>query len=305
VKIIIALGGHALCPPEPSSVAAQRAAVKQAVVGVAALARHHDVIVTHGNGPQVGWLAAQAGLGTEAPTPLDLAGAESEGAMGYLLEQELENALVDREAVALLTQVEVAADDPAFANPSKPIGPLLDAEAQQRLLALGRSIGPSRGGMRRLVPSPEPRRIVELRSIALLLRLGVLVVCSGGGGIPVVRDEHGALSGVEAVIDKDRTAKLLGVELAADHLLLLTDVPGVYRDWPERKELIREAAPHHLQDLPLEAGSMAPKVEAARHFVQGCGGIATIGSIDDAERMLSGAAGTRIDASVRELALRE
>ena len=183
MKIVIALGGHALCPPDPSPIEAQRAAVKQAVVGIAALARKHDVVVTHGNGPQVGWLAAQAGLGSRAPTPLDMAGAESEGAMGYLLEQELDNALTDRDVVALLTQVEVSADDPAFANPSKPIGPLLDAESEKRLLALGRSTGPSRGGRRRLVPSPEPRSVVEMRTIALLVRMGVVVVCSGGGGI--------------------------------------------------------------------------------------------------------------------------
>lgn len=305
VKVVIALGGHALASPAGDSAEDPRKAVRAVVDAIASIAARHDVVVTHGNGPQVGMLAAQAQAqsqlaGVPAPS-LDVLGAESDGLIGYWLEQELENALPDRDVAALLTQVEVSPDDPAFARPSKPIGPVLDEAGAERLRQAGFACGPDRGGFRRLVPSPVPRRIVEIRTIGLLLRVGTVVVCGGGGGIPVVRDANGARVGADAVIDKDRTAALLATELGAHRLLLLTDVPAVYADWPDRNQPIRRAPPHALLSFHFDAGSMGPKVEAARHYVQGTGGVALIGSPEDAVAMLEGHAGTRIDPDAPEL----
>jgi carbamate kinase len=303
MKVVIALGGNALAPQGGGDAAAQRSAVQQAVAAIADIARHHDVVVTHGNGPQVGQLVLQTeALGT-GRWPLDALGAESEGLLGYWLEQDLENALPGRDVAALLTQVEVDPKDHAFEQPSKPIGPVLDEVGAARLRAAGLAVGQDRGGFRRLVASPHPHRIVEMRTLKLLLRLGTLVVCSGGGGIPVVRDADGARHGVDAVIDKDRTAALMATELGADHLLLLTDVPCVYRDWPERNEAIRRAPPHALVGLDLHPGTMGPKLEAARHFVQGSGGVATIGAVEEASALLEGRAGTRVDADASRLEL--
>jgi carbamate kinase len=293
--VVVALGGNALAPPGLEQAEAQRGAARHAAEAIAGIAREHDVVVTHGNGPQVGLLAAQAEAAGQG-VPLDVLGAESEGLIGYLLEQELANALPGRDVAALLTQVEVAADDPAFAHPTKPIGPLLDAAGAERLRARGLAAGPDRGGFRRLVASPAPREIVELRTIQLLVRIGVVVVCSGGGGIPVVRDARGAHHGASAVIDKDRSAVLLGTGLAAGALLLLTDVPAVYADWPETEQAIRRASPRALATLPFAPGTMGPKVEAACRFVRGTGGFACIGAVGDAERLLAGEAGTRIES---------
>jgi carbamate kinase len=301
MRVVIALGGHALASREGGGPDDQRKAVRAAVDAIASIAARHDVVVTHGNGPQVGLLAAQAqAAGGPAPS-LDALGAESEGLIGYWIEQDLENALPDRDVAALLTQVEVSADDPAFAAPSKPIGPVVDEAGAARLRAAGFATGPDRGGFRRLVPSPVPHKIVEIRTIQLLLRLGTVVVCGGGGGIPVVRDAGGARSGVDAVIDKDRTAALLATEVGAERLLLLTDVPAVYADWPARNEPIREAPPHALLAFQFDRGSMGPKVEAARHFVQGTGGVAVIGKPEDAVSLLEGRAGTRVQADTREI----
>ena len=274
--MVAALGGNALVRPgEPISAEGQRAHVAGAARALAEVAREHDLVVTHGNGPQVGLLA----LGAEAvgvPAPLDVLGAESEGMIGYWIDQELGNLLPGREVATLLTQVEVDADDPAFRSPTKPIGP------------------PER---RRLVPSPEPRAIVELRTIEILVRLGVVVVCAGGGGIPVVRDPRGGHRGVEAVIDKDLAAALLATRLGADALLLLTDVPAIFADWPEpARQPIRTIRPGELARLRFEPGSMGPKAEAARRFATGAGRTAGIGALDDAARILRGAAGTVVRA---------
>ncbi|MGH0038139.1 MAG: carbamate kinase [Myxococcota bacterium] len=301
MRVVIALGGHALSPVEGAGPEDQRRAVRAAVDAIAHIAARHDVVVTHGNGPQVGLLAAQAAAAGDAPPSLDALGAESEGLIGYWIEQDLENALPGRDVAALLTQVEVQADDPAFGAPSKPIGPVVDEAGAERLRAAGYDVGPDRGGYRRLVASPLPRSIVEIRTIQLLLRLGTIVICGGGGGIPVVRDESGARRGAEAVIDKDRTAALLATEVGADRLLLLTDVPAVYADWPGRDEPIRRAPPHLLAPMEFDAGSMGPKVEAARHFVQGTGGVALVGKPEDAVAMLDGRAGTRVDGDARSL----
>lgn len=296
MRVVIGLGGHALSPPAAQGIEEQRAAVEAAVAAIADVARHHDVVVTHGNGPQVGWLASLARAAGDAAPPLDVLGAESEGWLGYLLEQELDNALPGRDVATLLTQVEVAADDPAWGRPSKPIGPVLGEAEAARLRAAGAVVQKTARGLRQHVASPRPHAIVEMRTIQLLVRLGVLVICAGGGGIPVLRDEAGRLHGAPAaVVDKDLSSALLAMELAAHHLLLLTDVPCVYADWPTAQRRIVTAPPHALAGHEFETGSMAPKVEAARHFVQGSGGIAHIGAVADAAAMLRGRAGTRID----------
>jgi carbamate kinase len=256
-------------------------------------------VVTHGNGPQVGWLALQAqAAGAGAATRLDLLDAESEGLIGYWIEQELGSRLPGRELVALLTQVEVDPADPAFARPTKPIGPVC-GEAQARALAgaHGWTFAPVAGGFRRVVPSPEPLAIRELRAIELLVAAGVVVVCAGGGGIPVARTAAGAWLGVEAVVDKDLSTALLASALGADVLLLLTGVDAVYADWPEpaRRPISRTGAAH-LRALSFEPGSMGPKVEAACRFVEAGGTRAAIGALGDAERLLAGEAGTQITA---------
>ena len=297
MRVVIALGGNALLRRgERPSADVQQRNVEVAVTAVAEVAREHDVVVTHGNGPQVGLLALQAAAYTEIPPyPLDVLGAESEGMIGYLLDQGLTNRLPGRAVATLLTQVVVDESDPAFERPTKPIGPVYSREEAERLAAeRGFAIAPDGGGFRRVVPSPEPRAIVELETIRLLVEAGVLVVCSGGGGIPVVR-RHGALHGVEAVIDKDLAAALLAEELGVDVLLMLTDVPAVERGFgtPEAQAL-RRATPAELVGLELEAGSMAPKVEAARRFVVRTGGEAAIGMLAEASEILHGRAGTRV-----------
>jgi carbamate kinase len=300
VIIVAALGGNALARRgEPLDAERQRANVRGAARALAELARGHDLVVTHGNGPQVGLLALQAeAAGDPARLPLDVLGAETEGMIGYWIDQELGNLLPGRDVATLLTQVEVGADDPAFAHPTKPIGPVYD-EARARRLADERGWHVERepdGHFRRVVPSPEPRAIVELRTIQILVRLGVIVVCAGGGGIPVTRCE-GGLRGVEAVIDKDLAAALLAIRLGAGALLLLTDVAAVYRDWPEpARDPIRSLRPGEAARLRCDPGSMGPKLEAARRFAAQPGRMAGIGALADAGRILRGEAGTRVQA---------
>ena len=297
-RVVVALGGNALIRRgERAEAATQRANIVRAVGAVAAIARHHEVVVTHGNGPQVGLLALQADAYRDvAPYPLDVLGAESEGMIGYLLEQELMNALPGRPVATLLTQVTVDAADPAFAQPSKPIGPVYDEPEGKRLAAeRGWALAPDGGGVRRVVASPAPHAILELASIRLLLGAGVLVVCAGGGGIPVRITAAGAIHGVEAVVDKDRAAALLAEQLDADALLLLTDVPRVVAGWGTAAAVeIDRATPAQLRDVTFAAGSMGPKVEAACRFVERTGGLAAIGALDDAESILAGRAGTQI-----------
>jgi carbamate kinase len=254
-------------------------------------------VVTHGNGPQVGLLALQAESYPQvAPYPLDVLGAESEGMIGYLLEQGLTNRLPDTRAATLLTQVVEDAEDPAFQHPNKPIGPIYDHATAERL-ARERdwTIAPDGEHWRRVVPSPEPQRIVELQTIRTLVDAGVLVVCVGGGGIPVIVDEHGALRGVQAVIDKDHSAALLARELGADALLLLTDVPYVERNHGTKlAHPIHEASPRELDLAEFADGSMRPKIEAACRFASQTGKIAAIGALADAPAILAGQAGTHI-----------
>ena len=296
--VVIALGGNALLRrDQPPEAAVQQQNARIAAASVAEVARAHDVVLTHGNGPQIGLLALQAAAYRPVrPYPLDVMGAESEGMIGYILERELANALPDRPAATLLTQVEVDPGDPAFAQPTKPIGPVYPADEAERIgRREGWTMGRDGEGWRRLVASPAPRAIRELAAIRLLVREGVIVICAGGGGIPVAAGPDGRLTGVEAVIDKDHVAALLAAELGADRLLLLTDVAAVYADWPApARRAIRAAAPGHLRDLNLPAGSMAPKVAAAAAFAER-GGRAAIGALGDAAAILSGAAGTTVD----------
>lgn len=295
--VVLALGGNALLRRgEPLDPAVQlrnlRAAVSEAI---APIARHHQVVVTHGNGPQIGLLALQAAACKDVPpTPLDVLGAESEGMIGYLIEQALAGELPGRELATLLTQVEVDADDPAFSRPTKPIGPVYAEPEAERLAARTTWAFVRDGdGLRRAVASPEPRRIREINTIRLLVRAGVLVVCAGGGGIPVIAGADGGVRGVEAVIDKDLSAALLAEQIGADALLLLTDVAGVWARWPKPEgEPIRHATPAELRALRLDPGSMGPKVEAACRFAERTGRRAGIGAIAQAQAILAGTAGT-------------
>jgi carbamate kinase len=296
MRIVIALGGNALLRRgDPMTAEVQRANVRRAVQALAPIAAAHDVVITHGNGPQVGLLALQSAAGDG--DPLDVLDAETEGMIGYLIEQELANLLPEgRRCAALLTQIEVDPADPAFGKPTKPIGPLYD-DPEAGGLARGRgwTMAPDGAGYRRVVPSPEPKRILELAVIELLAGQGVTVICAGGGGIPVARRGDGGLIGIEAVIDKDLASALLATQLQADALLMLTDVAAVFRDWgPEPKDPIKRASPTALAALSFAAGSMAPKIEAARRFITATGGMAAIGRCEDAVAILRGEAGTII-----------
>jgi carbamate kinase len=297
--VVMALGGNALLRRhEPLDAGAQRRNLLVAVArSVAPIARRHQVVITHGNGPQIGLLALQAAACKEVPPfPLDVLGAESEGMIGYLIEQALTNELPGREIATLLTQVEVDENDRAFAEPSKPIGPTYDAvQAQELARRTAWTFVPDGSGYRRAVPSPAPHRIRELNVIKLLVRAGMVVICAGGGGIPVVRTATGGLRSVEAVIDKDLSAALLAAAISADALLLLTDVPAVWTAWPMScGHPIGRTTAAELRGLTFAAGSMGPKVEAACRFVEQTGRMAGIGSLEQAEAILSGGAGTLV-----------
>ena len=297
--VVLALGGNALLERgEPAEAASQRANVREAAASIAELDAEARLVVTHGNGPQVGLLALQAEAYHEVkPYPLDVLGAESEGMIGYLLDQALVNELPPGRRVAtLLTQTLVDADDPAFADPSKPIGPVYPPEGGERLAReRGWRVKPDGPYVRRVVASPQPVEIVEIETIRLLLDAGVLVVCAGGGGIPVVARPARGLAGVEAVVDKDLAAALLAERLGADALLMLTDVDAVQVGWgTPSAAALRRACPADLRRMTFAAGSMAPKVEAACRFVERTGGRAGIGRLDKAAAILAGRAGTMV-----------
>jgi carbamate kinase len=305
MRVVAALGGNALLRRGESADAdVQRANVRTAVRALAEIAREHALVVTHGNGPQVGLLALQGEAYPDVrPYPLDVLGAETEGMIGYLLEQELSNQLGGARVATLLTQVMVDPADPAFGHPTKPIGPVYDRATAQRLARdRGWTVAPDGHRWRRVVASPEPLAIVELRTIRLLADAGVTVVCAGGGGIPVAPDRAGRLHGVEAVIDKDLATSLLARELGADALLLLTDVPAVVSGWgTEDARPLAEATPAELRALDLETGSMGPKVEAVCRFAEATGGIAGIGALADAAAILRGEAGTLVTPAAVEI----
>ena len=295
-RIVAALGGNALLRRgEPLEADLQRANVKRAAAALAIAAAGRELVVTHGNGPQIGLLALQAAaLSGIEPYPLDVLGAESEGMIGYLIEQEFRNVLPGRDVATMLTQVVVDPADTAFAHPTKPIGPVYtQGEARRLAAAHGWAIAPDGTGFRRVVASPEPLRVLELATIRLLIDAGVLVVCTGGGGIPVAF-AGGVLHGVEAVIDKDLAAARLAEDIGADLLVLLTDVSGVLRELGRPDSVIAEARPADLLSMRLPAGSMGPKAEAACRFVERTGGRAAIGALEDAAALVAGTAGTQI-----------
>ena len=295
--VVMALGGNALLrrgqPPEAEI--QRHNVLNAAATAIAPIAREHRVVVTHGNGPQVGLLALQsAAIAGLAPYPLDVLGAESEGMIGYLIEQALASELPGRDIATLLTQVEVDPADPAFATPSKPIGPVYDEhEAREVSARTAWTLVKDGAGYRRAVPSPEPHRIREINVIQLLVRSEVVVICAGGGGIPVLITPERALRGIEAVIDKDYSAALLAEQIGADALLLLTDVPAVWTKWPMAEgQPIGRTTPGELRRLSFAPGSMGPKVEAACRFAERTGRLAAIGAIDEAPAILHGNAGT-------------
>jgi carbamate kinase len=268
-----------------------------AAEAVARVAKTHEVVLTHGNGPQVGILARlYGGSPTTQPVPLDMLGAETEGMIGYLLEREIANAIPGREVATLLTQVEVDPSDPAFEKPTKPIGRVYqEAEARRLSEDFGWMVARDGEHWRRVVPSPAPHRILEAKSIQRLVDAGVLVICAGGGGIPVYRNAEGALRGAEAVIDKDLTAELLARTVGASALLLLTDVSAVKVGWGTREARpLHEVSVPELQQMEFPEGSMGPKIRAACRFVEQTGRLAAIGTLADADRILAGEAGTRV-----------
>lgn len=305
MRIVIALGGNALLRRgEALTAENQRHNIKIAAEALAPIAREHDLVVSHGNGPQVGLLALQgAAYKPNEAFPLDVLDAETEGMIGYLIEQELISLLpAEKPCVTLLTQIEVDAKDPAFVHPTKPIGPVYsEAEASTLASQRGWSIAQDGEHFRRVVASPQPKRIFEIGTIELLVKQGVIVICAGGGGIPVVQRDDGSLVGVEAVIDKDLASSLLARELKADVLLMLTDVDAVYKDWSEpHARAIRRISPPSIRGFTFAPGSMAPKVEAACEFVAQHGGIAGIGALKDAQAILQGEGGTIISLDESE-----
>lgn len=300
MRIVIALGGNALLQKgQPLEAPIQRQNIIRATRAIAEIADDHDLIITHGNGPQVGLLALQAESYKEVkPYPLDILDAETEGMLGYQITQGLANALPGREVVSVLTQVQVDADDPAFAAPSKPVGPIYPAGDKQKLgNAYGWTFTEVADGLRRVVPSPEPGQIIELSAIRLLVEHRYIVVCAGGGGIPVCADQPDGIKGVAAVIDKDLTGALLAKELGAELLLLLTDIDAVYEHWgSDQARPLRESTPEQLRGQRFEAGSMGPKVAAACRFAETTGGVARIGFLYDLPGVMSGDSGTCVRA---------
>jgi carbamate kinase len=306
MRVVVALGGNALLRRgEPLTAENQRANARRACEALAPVALEHELVLSHGNGPQVGLLALQGAAYSEVPTyPLDLLDAQTEGMIGYLIQQELGNVLPFQKRLAtLLTQIEVDPADPAFANPTKPIGPMYTADQANALAQeKGWAFKPDGDGMRRVVPSPAPKRIFGLETIEALLDIGSVVICAGGGGIPVMYTDEPVpagrrLVGVEAVIDKDLASALLAADLKAESLAIVTDVDGVYADWgtPDQRKIDR-ATPDELSASEFAEGSMGPKVRAACLFVEQTGGRAHIGSIDDAGALLRGEAGTTVAA---------
>ncbi|KUL28157.1 carbamate kinase [Actinoplanes awajinensis] len=302
MRMVIAIGGNALLERgQRPDAAVQRANAVRAVEALAPLAGDHEIVITHGNGPQVGMLALESAAdpALQVPYPFDVLGAQTQGMIGYWLLQALQNALPGRQVAAILDQTLVSAADPAFGSPAKFVGPVYDEQTGKRLAAeRGWTVAADGPQWRRVVPSPQPQRIVETRIIRSLLFEGTVVVCAGGGGIPVIRDQDGQLRGVEAVVDKDLATAVLAESLDADALLLLTDVPAVQRGFggPQPSPIAR-ATPAELRRERFPSGSMGPKVEAVCRFVELTGGVAAIGALDDAAAILSGKAGTVVTPS--------
>ena len=302
MRVVIALGGNAILKRgELLTAENQRQNIRRAAVAIGqVIEAGHQVIITHGNGPQVGLMALQdAAYDQTLASPFDVLGAETEGMIGYLIEQELGNIIPPKNQVAtLLTQVEVDASDPAFRIPTKQIGPIYGRKEAAALAARhGWVMVPDGSHFRRAVASPKPKRILEIGVIRLLIEHDVTVICTGGGGIPVIRRKDDSYIGIEAVIDKDHASGLLAREIKADALLMLTDVDGVYLGWgTEQQRRLKIAKPKELNSYSFAAGSMGPKVQASIDFVTGGGKTAGIGRLEDALKILERRAGTTIEA---------
>jgi carbamate kinase len=301
MRIVIALGGNALLRrSDPMTTEVQRRNIAIAAEAIAPLAGEHSIVIVHGNGPQVGLLSLQAEAyqGAE-PYPLDVLDAGTQGMIGYLIQQELRSLLPECQVATLLTMIVVDPDDPAFANPTKFVGPVYTKEAADALAAEKHwQCRPDGDAWRRVVPSPEPRRILEIEPITWLLERGAVVICAGGGGIPTMYPSGpGALVGVEGVIDKDLASELLAEDVAAGLFVMATDVDGVYTGWgtPEQQRL-DEVTPGELARHEFAAGSMGPKVKAAMRFTSNTGHRSAIGSLGDITAIVAGKAGTNVVA---------
>lgn len=300
MRIVVALGGNAISRRgDPMTADRQRVNVRTACAALAPLTEEHELVITHGNGPQVGLLSLQAAkYDAKTAYPFDVLGAETEGMIGYLIEQELGDAIDKEKHIAtVLTMVEVHPGDPAFEDPTKFVGPVYDETTAKDLAEKGGwVVKPDGDSWRRVVPSPAPQRIIEIEPIRLLIRNGVVVVCAGGGGIPTMFDpDSGDLVGVEAVIDKDFASAVLAKDLGADLLVIATDVEAVYLDWGTDKErALHRVHPDAFADLDFPAGSMGPKIEAASAFVRATDNRAVIGSLDQLAGLVDGTAGTAV-----------
>jgi carbamate kinase len=310
MRVVVALGGNALLRRgQAMTVDNQRENVRVACDRLVPIAEQHELIISHGNGPQIGLLALEeAAYGQVPESPLDVLGAETQGMIGYLIEQELGNRLpFSKPLASLLTMIEVEPDDPAFTEPTKPIGPLYD-EAEADKLAGERGWTFKRDGdhLRRMVPSPVPKRIFERRPIKWLLDQGCVVICAGGGGIPTAYRPGRQLTGIEAVIDKDRASALLARDVRADILIMATDASAVFAGFgtPEQRAIAQADPDALLSEYKAEfaTGSMLPKVIAACDFAQATGKPAAIGALADIDAMLAGTAGTRVVTGVTGVA---
>jgi carbamate kinase len=300
MRVVVALGGNAILRRgQEMSIANQRASIAEACGPLARIAAKHELVVSHGNGPQVGLLALQAAAYDSVSVyPFDVLGAQTEGMIGYLIEQELGNRIGNDQTVAtLVTRTLVDRADPAFQDPSKFVGPIYtEEEARSVASEKGWTVKPDGNAYRRVVPSPEPLRILETKPIEWILREGGVVICAGGGGVPTTFDTmDDVMAGVEAVIDKDLASAVLARDLNADMLIIATDVDGVYRDWgtPEQR-LIARMHPDAIDPSDFPPGSMGPKVKAAQQFAREERGDAVIGSLSNIDGLLAGAAGTLV-----------
>lgn len=299
MRLVIALGGNALLKRgEPMLCENQRENVFLACRQIAKAYAGNELVVTHGNGPQVGLLALQNNAYKKVPMyPLDVIGAESVGMIGYMIQQELVNYVPKTATLAtILTQTQVDPNDPAFQHPTKPVGPVYEKEeAEQLAKQHGWTIAPDNDKWRRVVPSPDPKRIWGLAPLKTLVENGHIVICCGGGGVPTYFDKNGRLVGAEAVIDKDLASSVLAASLDADLFIIATDVDGAYINWgkPDQKKIV-QADPKSLREFGFAKGSMGPKVEAACRFVERTGKTAVIGALSEIEKILAGESGTRV-----------
>lgn len=303
MKILLALGGNALLQRgQPQEADIQMKNIVHAAKKLKMIAKHHQIVLCHGNGPQVGLLALQSHAYKEvSPYPLDVLVAETQGMIGYMLQNALYNEGITN-VVTLLTQVRVDLNDPAFTTPTKPIGPVYDKETALKLAhEKGWEIAPDGKYYRRVVASPLPKDIVEFKAAQKLIEAGYLVIFCGGGGIPVVEEESGFLVGKEAVIDKDRAASLGAIELKMDMFIILTDVDAIYVDWGTKKQrAIKAISPMELKKMDFARGSMGPKVQAACDFVLKTHKTAVIGDLFQGDALLNGTSGTMIKNDVKE-----